>query len=297
MINQHTEVFLNQDWFNLVSKPNSSLFIELSYKGSKLIAGFELKQFGFLSYLKCPKFTPYNISINHIDDNSNEYSVYAKEVHLINELKQQLKKYNRFQIKCLPTLNIVSPFLDKHTKAYYYTTCFINQSIPIEQCWNNMESATRNHILYGEKNLTIELNGTLEEVKSFITVNSYYHREGLSYELLGLVFNVLKPKGLIKLFIAKKENEIVSISFFIKSRDVWYYWLNINNQEIKSRGSNAVLIWEGIKLAKLQNCHFNFDGSIVPHLEQVFKSFGSKNLAYCNIISNQHLFFKLISKY
>ena len=49
MINHDTEVFLNQDWFNLVSKPNSSLFIELSYKGSKLIAGFEQKQFGFLT--------------------------------------------------------------------------------------------------------------------------------------------------------------------------------------------------------------------------------------------------------
>jgi hypothetical protein len=56
-----------------------------------------------------------------------------------------------------------------------------------------------------------------------------------------------------------------------------------------------LLLWEGIQFAAAKKCTFDFEGSMIPNVENMFRSFGGKLTPYSKIYKGGNFVFRLLS--
>lgn len=110
-----------------------------------------------------------------------------------------------------------------------------------------------------------------------------------SLESLYKIWSLFSEKDLIKLYIAEKENEIVTAILVLRIRDYFIAWKIGWSGKYKSLSPNAVLIWEMIKSAKMEGFKIFDFVSVDYKIAQLIKS---KEPLAADVIKNP-TFFKL----
>jgi hypothetical protein len=62
-----------------------------------------------------------------------------------------------------------------------------------------------------------------------------------------------------------------------------YYLMGGSEPELRGSGAQLLALWEAIKYAKIVAQRFDFEGSMMPQVERVFRGFGAKQLPYFSI--------------
>lgn len=290
----HSDLFLKQEWLDIISENSKIKMIELSFKNSHLIAAFVQKTYGPFHTHTCAEFTPHNIKIFHEIETTNAYSIYSKEVKLLELLDRELNTYSRVKIKFPLNFYTLSPLLGSYSKAYWATTCWIPSDTKIDSLWHQIHAGTRNHIQSGQKDTAIIEDAPLETIYNLILENPYYAKSSLSLHKLTQIKQYLDPLQSFKTFSVQDPNQhIIATAILIRSENVWYFWMNATDKQFQNRESNSILIWRAIEFAINLGCHFHFDGSMVPSIEKVFKSFTSETKPYCYLVRSQNVFLRL----
>jgi len=67
--------------------------------------------------------------------------------------------------------------------------------------------------------------------------------------------------------------------------------------QLRSSGAVQLLLWNGIQLAIEKHLNFDFEGGMMPNIENIFRAFGGKMVAYHKIYKGGNKFFKLLSNF
>ncbi len=136
----------------------------------------------------------------------------------------------------------------------------------------------------------------------FQLVNKTFLRQGskapFSKELLQYFVEKLITRNCIKTFAAIDENnDYIASCCLVFDENSAYLILNGIDSDKLIRGANALMIFEAIKWCHPRCTYFDFEGSMLPGVEQFYRRFGGELTPYMRIWNDNFFnYFKSIAK-
>lgn len=167
-------------------------------------------------------------------------------------------------------------------------TYVIEDTSDIEKVEKEFTDKIRNEIKKAER-VGIDIHEDDMDIHTFYEVNKYsYDRQGIevpfSLKLFQRIHDACTEHGCKKLIYATdSEKNIISVTYLVWDSRSVYYLINGTNPEFKSSQANALLIREAIRLANKLGKSFDFEGSVIPSIEHIFRAFGAVQKPYFKI--------------
>jgi len=224
---------------------------------------------------------------------SREFNNYCKKNNIISEF-----------IRFHPLINNHIQYrLIKQTDQRS-NTIFVDLSLDQDLILKNMNKKTRNLIRKAEKNnIQIRRTADKQDLKRFFELytqtmekNQTSKRYFFPYEFFEQTFNLLQPN--ISLFIAEKDNQIISASLFMHKNKYLHYHFSGSDKEFLKFAPNNLLLWHVIKWGKNQGySKFHLGGGVSKDDSLFhFKSgFSKKNAEFhtCSVIHDENIYREL----
>jgi lipid II:glycine glycyltransferase (peptidoglycan interpeptide bridge formation enzyme) len=281
-----------QDWFlDSACKDGVWGFVSEEKKGEVIGVWpyFIKKKYGF-SYLAMPPFVRY-LGPFLLPEYNN-----LKDQHRIYEsLEKRLPVVHSFNQNFDPSVTNWLPF---YWKKYRQSTRYTYR-LNIENLGPVFKSFGRDiqrNITKAKEQIEVVEDGTPEQFYEVHKMTFDRQEMGVPYPLEFFLdhFRALKENGNCKLFFAKDgEGQIHAVGCLMKDRDMAYYHISGANPELRKSGAGILLAWYLIQYSKEQwgvNI-FDFEGSMIKNVEQVWHRMGGNQVPYFNIQkSNSRLF-------
>ena len=277
---QHGTLFHKTFWLGALGyKP----MIYGYFKEGQICAGLPLtyhREFG-LKMVVHPPITPYmGVIFKH--PNTKYATWLSNEKKISREIAQILKKNNHYvSLRFPPGMVDLQPFIWEGFSTSVTYTYIIYLENDLDKIWMSMNAINRNRIRKAEKDgitvvasddfndtvKLIEMTFARQEIQSFPKSAAYTYSD------------ILKTRNRFKSFLAKDvNNNLIAGTYLAWDNKSSYYLLGGYNSENSHRGALALALWESIKFSKekLNLKEFNFEGSMIPRIEEFFRAFGGE---------------------
>lgn len=231
---------------------------------------FMLKQKLTIKYIIQPQLCPYTGPIYF---NSSD----APKAYV--ELLQKLPKHELLiqdYYHSLPEIKgIKNTFSKKHTYI-------LDKSVNIDTLWKEQSSTHRRIIRKAEKELKYELVNDIEEFLEFVTET--FDKRGKAVPNDPDVFRNL-DKHLVKSNARKivkctnSSEVVVAMCYFMYDEQWTYNFANSVVEDYRHYGMNLIL-WNEIKSTLTIGKSFDFEGSMIPGVDEFFKRFKGTKTYY-----------------
>ena len=173
-----------------------------------------------------------------------------------------LKEYNNLANKWGPLYTRIHPLFDTpqiiseyHKNEYEYSVWnnfLINLNRPVEDVWRDLDKYKRKNV-----NRAIKKGLCIEEIneKSIVPVfyeflsQNYTERKQPLEDISNFeaIFDILIPKGMAKLFVAKFKDEYAAMRLVLLYKGVVYDWYTGDSKKFLSLYPNDLLVWHILK--------------------------------------------------
>ena len=219
---------------------------------------------------------------------------------VLTELIEELPKVSSFQQSFHYQITDWLPFYwagFQQSTAYSYV---LEDLSDLKKVFGNIKSTYRNNkIKKAEK---------LVQVRTDLSIKVFYDVQKMTFDRQGKDFviplsfmekfdeAVIKNKAGQKFFAVDAEDRVHAVAYLIWDGHTAYHLLEGGNPELRNSGANILLIWETIKYAKeiLGLNRYDFQGSMIPGVEQVRRSFGAKPIPYFQISKDYSTLYRLL---
>lgn len=252
-----------------------------------------------------PVLTPH-LGVKFLEEsNSDKLSTqYQYHKEIVTHMLVQMPETWYTNIALLPEIKEGLPFIWNGYDTSERYTYLIENITNRDQVFENFESSIRNKIRKAEKALVIS---QIEDVDLFYDINSKsFERQNMaipySRELIQRIDQALQLQMSRKILVAKDDDGTVHAGLYMVWDDMRAYNLMIGAHEAhRSSGAVPLLMWKAINLASKHVDAFDFEGGMMPNIEQFFRAFGGKQESYLQIRKTKNRLFKagltLIGKY
>ncbi|MCF8246281.1 MAG: GNAT family N-acetyltransferase [Saprospiraceae bacterium] len=275
-------IYYHPWWLDIVcAKGGWDVCLHLSKEGKILgVLPYFLTNILGVKVIRTPPFTPtLGVWLDYSNCSDRNVSRYGFEMEAIAILVEQLPKVGSYhQIHPVQFENWY-PF---YWRGYQQTTRFtyIFEVMDLNRIKNGMKENVRNKIRKAEKlGLTVNRENNLE--KLILLLKKTFNRQKLSFEL---DISILLPlheaiqyrnQGLIY-FIEDSNYNLHAAMYLIWDDCTAYCWLSGSDELYRNSGAMQLLIWHAINDVACMGKKFNFEGSMLPHIEPVFRAFGAE---------------------
>ncbi len=207
---------------------------------------------------------------------------------IVNDLLNQLENLNLNYYEQNYHYTITN-WLPMFWRGYHEVTRYtyvIEDTKDLDQVVSEFGASVRSSIKKAEKLVRIYDDMTPEE---FYKINgkSFARQElkiPFSYDIFKKLDEECKARECRKVYYAKDEyGNIHGASYFVWDANSVYYLLSGGNPEHRGSQAQTLLIYEGIKLAHKLGKKFDFEGSVLPHVEPFVRRFGGTPKPYFRI--------------
>jgi len=94
-------------------------------------------------------------------------------------------------------------------------------------------------------------------------------------------------------FTMDAQNNLHAALYLVYDKNCAYYLLGGADPEFRSSGAMYLNVFEAIKYSADFTDRFDFEGSVVPQIESMFRSFGATQKQYFRIIKNKSILLNL----
>jgi lipid II:glycine glycyltransferase (peptidoglycan interpeptide bridge formation enzyme) len=186
----------------------------------------------------------------------------------------------------------ITDWLPFYWKQYQQTTAYsylLDDLSDLEKVYANISTTYRNNkIKKAEKIVTVRTDLSLEDF--YRVAKMTFNRQGKD---LAIPFSFLEKldKKLTeqqagqKFFAVDEKGQIHSVTYLVWDSIAAYRLISGDDPNLRNSGASIFLTWETIKYTKNVlglNC-FDFQGSMIPAIEKVRRSFGAKQVPYFQI--------------
>ena len=208
----------------------------------------------------------------------------STEMELLKRLVDGLPSFRRASIRCHPNLTNWLPFYWAGFNQTSRFTYSLEDLASLDQVWQGMESTTRGKIRKAEKS-GIRIVETLD-IDQFLTLNrKTFERQGkgLPYpvELVHRLDRVCATHNARRIYLAQDEQgRTHSALYVVFDQTCMYNLMQGGDPDLRSSGANLLAMWHSIQFASTVTQRYDFEGSMLPNVEPVFRSFGSVQKPY-----------------
>jgi len=108
------------------------------------------------------------------------------------------------------------------------------------------------------------------------------------YEIFNQLISEAEKRNLIDRIGCRNEsNELLAGAVFIRSVHSWIFIFSATNDEGRNKGSMSRIIDRFIEKHEGESVYLDFEGSMDENLSRFYKSFGSKEVVYLQLIRNK----------
>lgn len=253
------------------------------------------KIFGNILFLM-PKQTQFLGIWFETKENSRNYERYSFEQKVISSFIKRIPKFLMFKIRFSPDFINSQPFNwsgFKQTNQYSYR---LNKIDNHNELFKSFKGNLRRNIRKAEKIVRIE---ETEDLKTFYEINKLtFQRQNIkikySFELVKKVDDYLNKNKLRKILLAKdNQDNVHAVLYMIFDKDIAYYLWGGANPKFKSSQAQNYLLWEAIKLASKKVKVFDFEGSMIQNIAEVYRKFNSTIVPYYRISKVNNIILKI----
>ncbi len=225
-------------------------------------------------------------------------SKYHWENRILNDLVVQIPKTWIVDQQYVPTFSNGLPFTNTGFRLQVRYTYYIEPIQPIDQLWQNIESATRNLIRKAKGLVRISTDATSEELFRIIELS--YSRKGencpFRFEDLLAIDALLDDRKMRTIYKATdEEGKIHAACYVVWDAGMAHGLLSGLHPDFRQSGALYRIYWHAIKDAVKRNIGFDFEGSMHPPVERVFRSFGARRVPYLRVVRYRNRLFEAIA--
>jgi hypothetical protein len=211
------------------------------------------------------------------------------EMRLYAELEEQLPHLAAFEQNFHAQVSNWLPF---YWKGYRQTTLYtytLDLGASVEALFQNVRKNYRNKIKAAEAKLRTRSDLPLQELHRLSEMA--FERKGIGspvpYSVLEKVWTALSAQGCGRMFFAEDRvsGELHAACLLAWDAQTAYLLMSGSDPRLRQSGAGVLLQWEAIMYAKnaLNLSVFDFEGSMLPEVEQGRRDFGAKQQPYFRV--------------
>ena len=177
------------------------------------------------------------------------------------------------------------PFFWHGYKVIPYYTYLLDLSVSLEEIFNNMASAQRNHIAKAQKDqLTVRRTEDLRIVRELVLATFRRQRKSLDEGMLdSILFRYCNGNNSFAFTTYRGECPIATC-LIVHDHNTAYDLLAGYRAEERHHGAGPLAVCEAIRHAQALGLKtFDFEGSILPAIETYFRGFGGRLVPYLTV--------------
>ena len=287
-------LFMQGDWLDIISY-DTDWDVALTRGNDDQITGalvyFTKRKWG-MSIITIPAFCPFNGVWFSPVKTDKIYSYYATRRRIMKELIAQIPKASMTDIKLHYSNEDWLPFRWSGYRATPYYTHTIDLRKDMNEIWEGFKSSTRSKIQKAKQQSAIQTVGSLNDLAVFM--KDLYDFKGVKNgtQLANILQKLaLHPKlqERQKIWISLNEQgQTQAFLYLVWDANTAYYLTGGAHPDHRKQHAMYGLFWEAIQFSATQVETFDFEGSIIPEIERVFKSFGAVARSYFKLSKSGH---------
>jgi hypothetical protein len=216
--------------------------------------------------------------------------IYHRENLILQNLIGQLPKPWLLDMQFDPGFSNGLPFYEQGFHLSVRYTCLLEELGDIARISREMESATRNHIRRARDIVEIDKAGSLDVLYDLI--GHSFGRQGkktpFSMTQLATADACLAQRGMRSIYVASADGKPHAAVYLVRDLKKTTLLLSGTHPKYRQSGALYLLLWEAIKDAAKYTPTFDFEGSMIPPIERVFRSFGARRVPYLRVTRYQN---------
>ena len=226
--------------------------------------------------------TPWLGPLFHEDDNS--YRRRSMEDDLTGRLLEAIGPYAQLEARCSPGYDYWTPL---YWRGFTQTTRYtwrIEDLGDLESAFAGLRNKVRGHIGRARRAGVVVDSGDLA---GFLSVHQdTVDQQGLAVESTGRrtlrqVDPVAAERGARTILLARDaESRVHAGGYFVHDARTTYYLMGGSNGDLRGSGAVPLLLWTAIEQAAERGTAFDFEGSMLRHIELFVRAFGGRPVPY-----------------
>lgn len=243
------------------------------------------KKYGMTVILQ-PKLTPYSGPYLYFPRNiekDERINAFSKKV--INLLYDALPKHTIYRVNMHHQIRDWQPLMWKGYRQTTKYTYIIDTKPEISTLLGNLRSEARNQLKKAEQELILSETNDVSILYDLCKETFIRQEKTISFsqKLTADIYNTLAPKQQAKIFQVKDDQGDLQAAMMFVNDQQYMYGLITGKRTKAHSGAVTMLLWQGIMLAKCMNLQYDFEGSDLPHIEPLYRSFGGVQTPYFSI--------------
>ncbi len=257
------------------------------FKGGELFAGIPVVC-RRAKTVDMPPLTPY-LGVIFQQRETKYVNRISEEKEINSEIARQIKHdFNNGYFQFTPGERDLQPFIWAGFSVGMRYTYIISLDASLEEIWQSMNDKRRNDIRKAEADGIIVTSGAdFDKVYTLVAKTFARQEKTATFQAAAYRYHTaLKERGQCQAFLAQGKNgEDMAAMYLAWDNKRGYYLLGGYDPEQSHHGASALAMWAAIKFTKekLGLNEFDFEGSMVPQIEQFFRKFGGTLTPYYTV--------------
>ncbi len=298
-------------WLDVVCHGADNWNVALSKDKSGKIIGalpyFNTRFKRFIPAIFTPTLTPFSgIWLDYPTEMTKMEAKLSWEHRVLNELIDQLPNKPIFEQRYAPTLTNWLPFCWKGFQQTTRYTYVLDDLSNLEAIWQGMKDKLRNTIRKAEKLVDVEKIERQEEqaLSIFYALNQKtFQRQGIkmaySLPFIQKIDTALALHGQRAIYFARDKSTSTphyhAAIYVVWDKKTAYCLMIGSDAELRASGAIALLLWRAIQDMAQKGLAFDFEGSMLPRIEPIYRAFGATPKPYFQIQKTSHLWYRLLT--
>lgn len=283
----HSYALFQEPWWLDTVAPGRWAEVAIT-RGGKTVARlpYVLRGPSRMRIIAQPVFTPFLGPWFAPAPGARESKVLHEEMELLAELESKLPQAAGFRQTFSPRVMGVLPLIWAGYRADMRYTYRFEDMSSADALWNGLSQNIRRNVRKARK-AGIQVRDDLD-VESFHAVLSMtFDRHGFpppNRALIKRIDEACTARGSRLLLSAHDQHgKVHAAVYLVRDRHTSYYLFGASDPLHRNSGAQTMLLWEAISRSRDVSSVFDFEGSMLPHVEKYFRLFGARQTPFLQL--------------